>query len=335
MLNDLKKELIQNPDKIVELLEHYGFARIRVHRNYISFGRDEYSSGKSITLWLEDNDALNVKDWARNTYSDIISLIMREKSVTFLDVLNEIKSILGVTDFGYFEQKRSPWGGYFDKFHGRKKRQEIEIYPESILDQYSQHGNLRFLKDHIDLETQLDFGIRFDESQNTIIIPIRDQIGRLMGIKGRRNWDSDDPNFNKYIYVVPCLASQTLYGYYKNYPNLVNGTILIGEAEKFVLQAASYGYGNAVGLASGSISTKQVQMILECHPKEVILCHDQGYEEKALMRNLEMLSTYTRFTEMNVKYWLNNDFPHKASITDLGKEVFEKELKGDNIYDYS
>lgn len=335
MLNDLKKELANHPDKIVELLEHYDFAKVKIHREYISFGRDESSSAKSITLWLRDNDYLNVKDWARNTYSDIISLIMNEKKATFIDVLNTIKSILGIGDIA-FEQKKSPWGGFFDKFHGTKKSEEMKIYGENILDCYNHKANLRFLNDHIDIATQLEFGLQFDESANIIIIPIRDQFGRLVGVKGRKNWDSDESDFNKYIYIVPCSSSQTLYGYYKNYPHMVNGTVFIGESEKFVMQCASYGYDNAVGLGSGSISTKQVQMILECHPKEVILFHDVGYSMESIKRNMELIAGYSRFSEVNVRFWnwTDSDFPDKASASDLGKERFVYELEH-NIFDYS
>ena len=83
-------------------------------------------------------------------------------------------------------------------------------------------------------------------------------------------------------------------------------------------------------------------MILECHPKEIILCHDVGYglsevedSKDPVLRNLKMLSAYSRFIETDIKFWdwRQSSLQDKSSITDFGKAVFESELKN-HVYDY-
>ena len=50
MLAEIKKELINHPDKLKEILEHFGYCYVIVRTKYISFGRDQYSSKKSIVI---------------------------------------------------------------------------------------------------------------------------------------------------------------------------------------------------------------------------------------------------------------------------------------------
>ena len=60
MLEDIKKELLNNPEKLKEVLEHFGYCNIVIRSTYMQFGRDEESSKKSIVIKLENNN------WKRN-----------------------------------------------------------------------------------------------------------------------------------------------------------------------------------------------------------------------------------------------------------------------------
>ena len=50
MLEDVKKELLNHPDKLKEVLEHFGYCNVVIRDRYMQFGRDEVSSKKSIVL---------------------------------------------------------------------------------------------------------------------------------------------------------------------------------------------------------------------------------------------------------------------------------------------
>ena len=211
MLEDVKKELLNHPDKLKELLEYFGYCNIVIRDRYMQFGRDEFSSKKSIVINLKENRFLYVHDYARNIQTDLFSYIISQRHVEFKEVLNEVKHVLGITDYFDFFGKRGIFGGFYERVRKRRTASESKIYDESILNQFSQCGNMRFLKDNISLRTQRFFEIGYDVESQGITIPIRNQFGQLMGVKERFNYDVEDGEI-KYFYQSPCLMSNTLYG---------------------------------------------------------------------------------------------------------------------------
>ena len=321
MLEDIKKELISHPEKLKEVLEHYDYHNIVIRTTYMSFGRSEESSKKSIVIRLKDNDFIWITDYARNINKDLFAYIIDQRKVEFSHILNTVKNVLGITDYyDFFDSKRCVFGGFYEKIR-KKNLQKINVYDESVLNDYQRCGNLRFIKDNISLESQKFFNIRYDVEAQGIVIPIYDQVGQLMGAKVRCNYEVADGDM-KYYYLIPCQASQTLYGYAKNYNHLIGNTIYVGESEKFVMQCYTYGIRNCVGLGSGTISLKQIQMLLELKPEKIIFMHDVGFGLENIMRNINMVQSYSRFSEIGLGYWdfFDKNYPDKLSPSDLGKE---------------
>lgn len=325
MLEDIKKELLNNPEKIREVLEYFGFRNVVIRNTYMSFGRDDNpkSSKKSISIKLENNKFFYVHDYPKAIQKDFFSYIMEEKHVEFIDVLNEVKKALGISDYYEHFEKRGIFGGFYEKIYKRRSGENI-TYDNSILDPYEPICNLRFLKDNISLKAQRYFEIRYDKESQGIVIPIYNQIGQIIGIKERFNYDIEDGEM-KYFYSLPCSMSQTLYGYSHNYSFLANGIIYVFEAEKSVMQCYTYGIRNCVALGSGTISKKQCQMILELNPQKVIFMHDTGYELESIERNILMLKTYSRFSEVQIGYWnyFNKGYKDKVSPSDMGGKILE------------
>lgn len=326
MLADVKKELINHPDKLKDVLEHFGYCNIVIRPKYMSFGRDEQSSKKSIVINLENNEYLYTIDYARNIRKDIFSYIIDQRKVEFIDVLNEVKHVLGITDYYDFFDNKGIFGGFYEKIRKRRTN-KVNTYDDSILDCYVNCGNTRFLTDNISLLAQKFFGIRYDTESQGIVIPIRNQFGQLMGVKERFNYDVAGGEM-KYFYAIPCSMSQTLFGYSQNYEFLVDNTIYIFEAEKSCMQCYSYGIRNCVSLGSGSISIQQVKMLLELNPKKIIFLHDVGYGLENIMRNIDMVKNYSRFAEVELGYWsyFGRGYKDKVSPSDLGKECLENIL---------
>lgn len=329
MLADIKKELINHPDKLKDVLEHFGYCNIVIRPKYISFGRDEKSSKKSIVINLENNEYLYTIDYARNIRKDIFSYIIEQRKVEFIDVLNEVRHALGITDYYDFFDNRGIFGGFYEKIRKRRTN-KVNTYDDSILDCYVNCGNTRFLADNISLLSQNFFDIKYDVESQGIVIPIRNQFGQLMGVKERFNYDVPDGEM-KYFYAVPCNMSQTLFGYSQNYEFLVDNTIYIFEAEKSCMQCYSYGIRNCISLGSGSISIQQVKMLLELNPKRIIFLHDVGYGLENIMRNIDMVKNYSRFTEVELGYWsyFGRGYENKVSPSDLGKECLENILQNE------
>jgi len=323
MLEVIKENLIKNPQALKEVLEYFDYSNVIVRNKYIQFGRDKNSSKKAIVIKLEGNKYLYVHDYARNLQQDFFKYIIEQRRVEFTDILSVIKSVLHISDYyEIFDDDNNIFGGFYKNIKS-KRSSKVNVYDDSLLENYCFNGNLQFLQDNISLETQRNFGIRYDVESQGIVIPIRDQLGQLVGIKVRCNWDVEDGE-QKYFYIVPCSMSQTLYGYSQNYKYFTNDVLYIFEAEKSVLQCYSYGVRNCVALGSGTISKKQISIILEANPKKIIFMHDVGFEFENIMRNIDMFQSYSRFTEFEIGYWdyFNKDYENKISPSDLGKEEF-------------
>ena len=322
MLQEVKKELLKNPHKLAEVLGSFGYCRISVKPKYIQCARDdkEESSPTSIVIKLKNNDYLYVTDYPRNINCDLFSYIMEQRNVEFIEILNSIKKALGIIDYYEYFGSQSIFGGFYDNIK-KKLYNNLNIYNTEILNQYEKCGNLRFLNDNISIDTQRYFDIRYDVASQSIAIPIKDQFGNLIGVKARINKDADVDE-QKYYYLIPCMMSQTLYGYSQNYRYLVNNDIYIFESEKSVLQCYSYGIRNCLSIGSSSISQKQSKLIMELNPKRVLFMHDQGLNFEAIERNIKMFKIYVRMLGLQVGYWNSNqtDVPEKASLSDLGKE---------------
>ena len=325
MIAELKKQLLEDPENICTLLEEFEFEHITLKRNEIRFARNS-EGGQNIRIRLENNDYLNVTDYARSEHCDIVSYIIKEKHTDFRTVLTAIKKILHLSDdWRPQNRKRSIFGGCYNHIINRTDTPP-KVYDESVLDEYLNVPNVRFQRDHISLETQMEFGIGYSLETDRITIPIRDQYGSIMGIKGRRNYETDNVDDPKYLYLIPCQMSKTLFGYSTNYSSMYGGTVMIFESEKSVLQCASYGYHNAVALGSNSLSEYQAKMILSLNPQKVIFMLDSDLPLDNTKRNIDMLRSVATMRDLQISYfdWTEClDLPVKASASDEGKEVFE------------
>ena len=335
MLDEILKRLSENQEAIVELLEYYECGKIKVNTREVRFARDDRpESGLNISIRLVNNDACFVKDFARSEANNIVSWLCKEKNVKFKDVLVTIKRILHLSDDWRPQNRRLIFGGVYEHII-HKADSPPKTYDESILDDYLKVPNVRFQHDNISLETQMEFGISYDVKTDRIVIPIRDQHGSLMGVKGRRNYETDNEDDPKYIYLVPCQMSKTLFGYSTNYSSMYGSTIMVFESEKSVLQCASYGYHNAVALGSNSLSEYQAKMILSLNPQKVIFMLDSDLPLNNTKRNIDMLRSVATMRDLQISYfdWTEClDLPAKASASDEGKEVFEYILE-ENIKD--
>ena len=73
VINEILQKLNENPDAIVELLEHYDCGKIKINANEVRFARDNHpKSGLNISVRLQNNDACFVKDYARGELNNLI-----------------------------------------------------------------------------------------------------------------------------------------------------------------------------------------------------------------------------------------------------------------------
>lgn len=329
MLKEIKKELLDNPQAIVNVLESYEFLKPQIHNNEIRCGLAEGHNPTAIRIKLINNDNLFVSDYSRGMSYDLINYIIRAKNTDFADVCKVIKSQLGISDFYHLDTKRSVFGGFYDRIKKRSNEMYVKTYPESILYEYQNCYNQKFLQDNITFEAQNKFGIGYDIESQRITIPIRNEYGDLIGVKGRANWNVDE-NEPKYLYLIPCAMSSTLYGYCQNYQYL-SDTVLIFEAEKSVIQCYSYGIKNCVALGSNSINPKQCKILMELAPSKIIFMLDKSLDGEITKRNAKILSSYTRMFDTQILWWdwHSSNLPEKASPSDYGADILQSILNNE------
>lgn len=324
MFKQIKKELLQDPQIIINILEIYDFYSPRIHNNEIRCGLAEGHNPTAIRIKLINNDNLFVKDYTRGMSYDLFNYIINAKKVEFIDVIRTVKAELGISDFYELNTKHSVFGGFYDRIKKRSDDLYVKTYPESLLADYHSAYNQRFLADNISTISQDKFEIGYDIVSQRITIPIRNEYGDLIGVKGRANWNVDDDE-PKYLYLIPCTMSSTLYGYCQNYKHLIENDILVFEAEKSVMQCHSVGIYNCVSLGSNSISPKQCRLLMELNPKRVIFMLDKGLDIENTKRNAKVLSVYTRMFDTQICWWdwTSSSLPDKASPSDYGKDVLQ------------
>ncbi len=335
-ITDIKEELLKDYQNIVTLLEKFDFCHINLRPTEIRFARSE-SSGQNISIRLQNNEWLTTNDYARGFKGDLFSFIMTERGVDFKTVLQETRKILGLGDDWSPPKKRMIFGGIYSNI-GKNAKQEIRTYDESILEQYQKCGNLRFLKDHISLETQMKFGLRYSVASQRIIIPIRDIFGSLAGLKSRRNYETDSEDDPKYIYECPTSKAMLLYGAHENYRYLMNADrICIFESEKATLACDSYDYNSAVSIMGSMLSPEQAKILLGFNAKEYCFMLDEGLDLLVTYNNAKLLKSYAAMRECKITFFDWRDslcVGDKESPTDSGKENFyyilENEIKDIN-----
>lgn len=328
MLQYIKDELLNDVDKLIELLEHFGYCGFSVKPKYMTFARNEEGSRKSIVIQLRDNDALIVHDYPKNIVCDIFNYIIKERGEEFKNVIQAAKKIVGVDSYYAPEPKYRAFAGFYHQIKS-KTQTELITYDEAILKRYKPCGNLRFLRDNISLEAQRYFGIGYSVQDQAITIPIYSEDGRLIGIKCRINKDPEE-NEQKYYYLTDgCQMSQTLYGFSHNYQHLEGADfVYVFESEKSVLQNFSMNYRCAVALGSSSLSKKQAQMLLSLNAKRYVFMMDKGLPFETIKKNIIALKTYGKMKEFETYWWdPGEDVTPKASASDLGLERFEMALQ--------
>ena len=88
----IKEKLVKDVDKVIDILEHYEFSKIKPKSKEIRCGWDHDSSGTSIVINLEN---LGAYSFSRDINGDIITLVMEKAKINFTTALSNICEIAG------------------------------------------------------------------------------------------------------------------------------------------------------------------------------------------------------------------------------------------------
>lgn len=279
---DLKDRIIQE-NKIRDILESLdGVHSIKDKGDYFSCGMPNGDNKSSTIIY---KDTLYVEAYTRDIKdeyggSDIISLVMFIRGEYFSVAIKWICEVCGFDYYGRDYDKPN-FLSVLDELYSLNTSsqfsdEDVPLKPidEYLLSYYKPLKSKIFKEDGISYKTQIEFEIGYDPLENRIAIPIRDEHGVLVGVKGRLNYNNICSFENKYIYIEKCNKNSILYGLYKAYDEIKRlGIVYVAESEKSVLQAFSKGIYNVVAIGGKKLSSTQVKKLTHLGV-EVCLCYD-------------------------------------------------------------
>lgn len=209
----------------------------------------------------------------------------------------------------------------------------IKYYPSPVF--------LDWVKEGINPEVCEYMGIKYDPVNGAILIPHYDIDNRLIGVRQRtlvqeqEVWGKYRPaRINGQLCNHPLAFN--LYGLPQAKDNIKQlETAIVVEGEKSVLEYISY-FGTksdiCVAVCGSSISKYQMQLLIDCGAKEVVVGFDKDFkqwrekdkENEQVTRKLEKI--YEKFgNQVNISFLFDvyGLLEEKCSPLDCGREAFE------------
>lgn len=332
------KNYIYDNGYVEQILESIGCHHIKYHASssYWTCANPDGDNQSAIVTY--NSEALMCVNYTRqmvknNRATDIVDLVCFTQHLSFPEGMKFLCEQIGVSYYHDFEEdipesfKILKMIEEMNQNNIEEKEKPLIPISEHILSYYKPFVNALFYEDHIDYQTQKEFEVGYDGDSNRYTIPIRSELGDLVGVKGR-HFDRNVPKGEcKYIYLEPCAKSKILYGLYKTMPYIKRtGKVYVAESEKAVMQLWSYGYRNAVSTGGKELSQYQIQLIVRLGV-EIILALDKDVEKT----EIEELSS--RFPDgISIYYIYDEDgiLDEKESPTD-NPDKWEHLVKN-NIY---
>ena len=287
----LKEHILEN-NFIPTILEELGCHHIRKKDGYFQCANPDGDNVTAVCVY--ENTNLTTINYTRdisngkNIHTDLISLVEFYKNETFPYA---VKWICDVLDIDYYSNldEDLPKSLQLTKMLIEMQSVDTEAetekplkpIPEKILSYFKPYVNDMFNEDGVSYDTQAEFEIGYDEFTNRITIPIRDDLGNLVGVKARYFYRQVPEDEQKFMYIEKCARSQILYGLYKTI-NFIQRSqrVFVTEAEKGVQQLYDKGYFEAVATGGSKISKSQIDKLTRlCVPIIFVFDKDITKEE--------------------------------------------------------
>ena len=288
----LKEHILEN-NFIPTILEELGCHHIRKKDGYFQCANPDGDNTTAVCVY--ENTNLTTINYTRdisngkNIHTDLISLVEFYKNESFPYA---VKWICDVLDIDYYSNldEDLPKSLQLTKLlvemqsvdTDTETEKPLKPIPEKILSYFEPYVNDMFCEDGVGYDTQVEFEIGYDEFTNRITIPIRDDLGNLVGVKARYFYRQVPEDEQKFMYIEKCARSQILYGLYKTINFIKKAQrVFVVEAEKGVQQLYDKGYFEAVATGGSKISKSQIDKLTRlCVP--IIFVFDKDITKKEL-----------------------------------------------------
>ena len=327
---ELKEYIIEN-NKVVDILENIGCHSVTSYAKEYRAALPNKTNKTAVSI-RKENLSGRIYTPDENISGDIISIVMEITELKFKDALKKIHDILGLK----FTLTTTPKRASYDpldifknvKSYRRYKKQELEILPESVLDNHNflKLPHINLIREGIIPCVQREFDVMYDMESQRILFPHRHwSTGELLGIFGRttvKQWKI--LGIPKYLGIIPYPKSLNLYGLHENYKGIQDaGYVVLVEGEKSTLKAKSLGYNNFVALGGHELSQEQVRILISLNV-DIVLALDKDVPEQ------ESIDMCNQFKGIRNAYYLYDKYDildEKDAPIDKGIKIFNYLLK--------
>jgi hypothetical protein len=344
------KKLI-TPENVVCLLKELGSDRHITDRNGNLIFKTVCHGGNSYKLYYYiDSGTFTCYTGCGDTF-DIFELVTKALGYNFPESLMYICRLFGfqtVTKGFNNPQKLTDDWELIEKYNFLSSKEEevakeMKEYDGNILDYFAKGLHESWLADGISHESANKFDIRYDNSNNRIIIPHRSIDGKLIGIRVRNLEERAIDIGMKYmplilqkeLYNHPLGAN--LYGIYENLSSIKKyGKIVLFESEKSVLQCETFYPNNnfSVATCGSSITNAQKSLILSLGIKEVFIAFDKEYQSAFSPESdvyadkiIKLAQKFAPYMTTYVLWDTEGLLNYKDSPSDKGKTILGKLMK--------
>ena len=332
-IQKVKEEI--TPSDIYDILEYLGAEPEQ--RGDAIVSKTVSHGGDSKKLFYYPNTQLFIDYTNGGDRFDVFELVSRVLGMKLTDSIWFVVSYLNLQgDFA--DSIHDDWSTFdrYESIHtvNMYEPTDLPVLPFNLLDNYPRVVVKSWVESHISPEVQDRFGIRFNATDSSILIPHWDVDGNLVGVRKRALVD-DDIRFGKYRPAV-------IKGELRNHPLAFNlygidkaltaiqesHMAIVVESEKSVMQSHTYGIEQTVACCGSSISMYQVNMLRQAGATHVVIGFDRDYKS---LNSDEAQQVANRLKKLNDKIspymrvsflWDKKDrLGYKDSPFDRGKDV--------------
>lgn len=202
--------------------------------------------------------------------NDVITLIMKVRKCSFMEAVTYLCELTGfdlntveVDDVTVAKLKKAKDRDKFIRgIIGNKKLPEIS---EKLIKEYKSAGADYFVNLGIpeDIISFFELGTMVDDQRIVRgAVPIRDDIGRLVSVSGRRTDGDMEP---RYLLIREFKKRKVLYNLHiaKEFRDIYNKTVIVVEGFKAVWYVHRCGYPNTVAVMGSVINPEQINLLIK------------------------------------------------------------------------
>ena len=293
LANELTQYIIDN-DLIIPLLEKLGCKHIETK----SFQKDircALPDGDNPTSVSVRKDTLFVNVYSRGVNGNIYDFVSYlNNNCSFYNALKKVHELLGIPfDRNQVKKNTPDVLAVYKAARGKKynnKPLETEGYPLSELNKYVKLPHKSWIDDGCTFDACQRYSLVFDNINSAVVIPWfkwaipPQQFEKPIAGFVRRTTipNAKELGIPKYRCEKGFDKGAYLFGLAQNYYDIKKaGYVVVFEAEKSVVQRASYGAFTGVAVGSHEITAKQRQMLVALGV-EIIVAFDKDIPEEFL-----------------------------------------------------